>query len=106
MALTTYQELYEPLWEDLLSQAQQNSVRIRSIWMADSSNSGASGILNEQHLGNDRKSVSETSIIRLIETVASWHDHSRDLLHMINGFRDQMPQPIMGIGHSLGAGQL
>lgn len=33
-------------------------------------------------------------------------DHSRDLLHMINTFRDQMPQPIVGVGHSMGAGQL
>lgn len=37
---------------------------------------------------------------------ASWLDHSRDLLHIVNVFRDQMPQPIVGIGHSLGAGQL
>lgn len=37
---------------------------------------------------------------------ASWYDHSRDLIHMINHFRDLMPQPIMGVGHSLGATQL
>ena len=33
-------------------------------------------------------------------------DHSRDLLHMINHFREEMPQPIVGVGHSMGAGQL
>lgn len=25
---------------------------------------------------------------------------------MINKFRDEMPQPIVGVGHSMGAGQL
>lgn len=38
--------------------------------------------------------------------LASWIDHSRDLLHMINHFREEMPQPIVGVGHSMGAGQL
>lgn len=33
---------------------------------------------------------------------ASWHDHPRDLLHMVNHFRAQMPLPLAGIGHSLG----
>jgi isocitrate dehydrogenase kinase/phosphatase len=37
---------------------------------------------------------------------ASWLDHSRDLLYMINQFRHDMPQPIVGVGHSMGAGQL
>jgi hypothetical protein len=36
---------------------------------------------------------------------ASWIDHSRDVLHMINHFRDEMPRPLMGFGHSLGAVQ-
>lgn len=49
------QELYEPLWEDLVAQAKKNSVRIRAVWMADAANQGASGILNEQYLGNDRE---------------------------------------------------
>ncbi|KAF9893546.1 hypothetical protein FE257_010858 [Aspergillus nanangensis] len=83
-------ELYEPLWEDLLAEAEKKGVRIRSIWMADAANQGASGILNENHLGNDPSS----------------YDHSRDIIHMINCFRDQMPQPIMGMGHSLGAVQI
>ncbi|CAG8135270.1 unnamed protein product [Penicillium olsonii] len=83
-------ELYEPLWEELLARANTNGFRIRSIWIADSVNQGASGILNEKQLGSD----------------ISWSDLSRDLIHMANHFRDQMPQPIMGIGHSLGATQL
>ncbi|KAJ5736018.1 uncharacterized protein N7483_001143 [Penicillium malachiteum] len=83
-------ELYEPLWEDILSRSEQDGYRIRSIWIADVSNLGASSIQNEKVLGND----------------PSWLDHSRDLLHMINKFRDEMPQPIVGVGHSMGAGQL
>lgn len=38
--------------------------------------------------------------------LASWFDHPRDLLHMINTFRDRMPRPIIGVGHSMGACQL
>lgn len=37
---------------------------------------------------------------------ASWLDHSRDLLHFINLKRDEMPRPIVGIGHSFGGAQL
>lgn len=33
-------------------------------------------------------------------------DHSRDLLHMINHFRAEMPLPLIGIGHSFGGTQL
>ncbi|KAJ5092870.1 hypothetical protein N7456_008731 [Penicillium angulare] len=83
-------ELYEPLWEDLLARSEKDGLRIRSIWIADVSNLGASGVENESSLGND----------------PSWIDHSRDLLHMINHFREEMPQPIVGVGHSMGAGQL
>ncbi|KAJ5327315.1 hypothetical protein MYU51_017853 [Penicillium brevicompactum] len=83
-------ELYEPLWEELLARANTEGFRIRSIWIADCANQGASGILNENQLGDE----------------PSWADHSRDLIHMINHFGDQMPQPIIGMGHSLGATQL
>lgn len=55
------QELYEPLWENLLAQAKKNGVRIRAIWMADAANQGGSGILNEQYLGNDREYASYSS---------------------------------------------
>jgi hypothetical protein len=37
---------------------------------------------------------------------ASWFDHGRDLLAMVNHFRGQMIRPIVGIGHSMGASQL
>ncbi|KAI0204554.1 Alpha/beta hydrolase family-domain-containing protein [Astrocystis sublimbata] len=84
-------ELYEALWEDLLTQSQNakegTGFRIRSIWIADVSNQGSSGVLNETKLGDD----------------PCWHDHTRDLLHLTNVFRDQMPRPLIGIGHSFGA---
>ena len=32
----------------------------------------------------------------------SWDDHSRDLLHITNVFRREMPRPIVGLGHSMG----
>ncbi|TVY27358.1 Abhydrolase domain-containing protein mpaH [Lachnellula hyalina] len=80
-------ELYEPLWEDLHARSKANGFRIRSIWIADVAQQGVSGVLNEELLGND----------------PSWMDHGRDLLHMINTFRSQMPMPIVGMGHSFGA---
>ncbi|TVY86760.1 Abhydrolase domain-containing protein [Lachnellula willkommii] len=79
-------ELYEPVWEDLHARSKANGFRIRSIWIADVAHQGVSGILNEELLGND----------------PSWLDHSRDLLHMINMFRSEMPMPIVGMGHSFG----
>ncbi|RAH74722.1 alpha/beta hydrolase [Aspergillus aculeatinus CBS 121060] len=83
-------ELYEPLWEETLAKLEHQGVRIRSIWVADTASQAASGLLNRQILGND----------------PSWFDHSRDLLHLINTFKAEMPRPIIGVGHSLGAGQL
>ncbi|KAL4896064.1 toxin biosynthesis protein [Aspergillus ambiguus] len=83
-------ELYEPLWEEIYARSHKEGFRIRAIWIADIANQGASGIHNEKYIGND----------------PSWFDHTRDLVHMINHFREEMPQPIMGIGHSLGGAQL
>lgn len=37
---------------------------------------------------------------------ASWFDHPRDLLHFINMKRNEMPRPIVGIGHSMGGAHL
>ncbi|GAB7358939.1 hypothetical protein MBLNU230_g5015t1 [Neophaeotheca triangularis] len=85
-----WKELYEPLWHDLLSELQQQGVGVRSIWMADFSTQGASGVLNEPHLGHDTSS----------------EDHARDLLAMINKSRDSMPRPLFAIGHSFGTAQL
>ena len=48
------QEAYEPLWDDLLVSCRARGVHIRGIWMADISNQGASGVLNEQIQGDDR----------------------------------------------------
>ncbi|KAF2089009.1 hypothetical protein K490DRAFT_38616 [Saccharata proteae CBS 121410] len=83
-------ELYEPLWEEMLHRSAVSGVRIRSIWIADVAQQGASGVLNEGKLGND----------------PSWMDHPRDLLHMINTFRAQMPMPLVGVGHSMGGNNL
>ncbi|KAH6860903.1 Alpha/beta hydrolase family-domain-containing protein [Alternaria rosae] len=83
-------ELYEPLWDELLGRCQQHGFGIRGIWIADVVHQGLSSVLNEDKLGND----------------PSWLDHSRDLLHMVNIFRDQMPRPIIGVGHSMGGCQL
>lgn len=37
---------------------------------------------------------------------ASWWDHPRDLLHLINVKRKEMPRPIVGVGHSMGGAHL
>ena len=48
-------ELYEPLWDELYHYGKATGAfRIRNIWFADSSNQGASGVINEGQLGNDR----------------------------------------------------
>ncbi|KAJ5169511.1 uncharacterized protein N7500_002294 [Penicillium coprophilum] len=83
-------ELYEPLWEEIHARSKQNGIRIRGIWMADVAHEGQSGVINEESLGND----------------PSWFDHPRDLLHLVNVKRAEMPRPIVGIGHSLGGAQL
>ncbi|KAI1337002.1 prolyl aminopeptidase-like protein [Xylariaceae sp. FL0016] len=83
-------ELYEALWTELHSVARSHGFRIRSIWIADVSNQGRSGVLNEELLGHD----------------TCWHDHARDLLHMVNIFRDDMPRPLVGVGHSFGGNVL
>jgi len=83
-------ELYEPLWDDIHARMKKHNFRIRSIWIADVAQQGCSGVLNEELLGND----------------PCWHDHPRDLLHMINLKRDEMPRPLIGIGHSMGGNNL
>jgi len=83
-------ELYEPLWDDLHARSKQQGFRIRGIWIADVAQQGQSSVLNEQLLGND----------------PNWNDHPRDLLHLINLKRDQMPRPLIGIGHSMGGNHL
>jgi len=48
------QELYEPLWDEILHRSNQNGFMIRGIWIADVVHQGQSGVLNEGKLGNDR----------------------------------------------------
>ncbi|KAE8153366.1 alpha/beta-hydrolase [Aspergillus avenaceus] len=79
-------ELYEPLWDDLHEELRKKGRRIRSIWIADVVNQGRSGVLNEMILGDD----------------PSLFDHARDLLFLVNQYQDEIPQPIVGIGHSMG----
>ena len=55
LKLVIAQETYEPLWEDLVKAC--SPVKIRAIWIADSSNQGASGVLNENIQGDDRESI-------------------------------------------------
>lgn len=83
-------ELYEPLWDELIQRGEKYGFKIRGIWIADVVNQGWSSVLNEDKLGDD----------------PSWLDHSRDLLHMVNVFRAQIPRPIIGVGHSMGGCQL
>lgn len=51
-------ELYEPLWDEVLKRAEAAGFSIRAIWIADVAQQGASGVLNEGKLGNDRTSLS------------------------------------------------
>jgi hypothetical protein len=52
-------ELYEPLWSSMFERAEKNPPghRIRSIFIADVSNQGQSGVINEQKLGNERRCI-------------------------------------------------
>ncbi|KAL4898168.1 Alpha/beta hydrolase family-domain-containing protein [Aspergillus ambiguus] len=79
-------ELYEPIWHELHGRAKNQGFRIRSIWAADLAQQGQSGLINAGRLGLDSNAF----------------DHSRDLLHLINIKREEMPRPIVGIGHSVG----
>ena len=47
-------ELYEPLWDELLSRCSSVGFGIRGIWIADVVHQGWSSVLNEDKLGNDR----------------------------------------------------
>lgn len=85
-AMSFPKELYEPLWEDILLSGARHGLRIRSIWIADCSNQGSSGVINEAVQGDE----------------PSFFDYPRDMLHMINTFRHEFPQPIVGVGHSMG----
>ncbi|RDW73169.1 hypothetical protein BP6252_07076 [Coleophoma cylindrospora] len=40
-------ELYEPFWEEIVLGLERKGRRVRSIWIADVSNQGASGLIND-----------------------------------------------------------
>ncbi|KAK3725116.1 hypothetical protein LTR37_000627 [Vermiconidia calcicola] len=90
MIVVIVKELYEPLWDELYQKLKAKNIHINSIWIADVAHQGASGVLNEEKVGND----------------PSWADHPRDLFLMINHFRTHMKRPLIGIGHSMGGNNL
>ena len=66
--LTTSQELYEPLWDDLQQRSMNGKgFRIRGIWVADMSNQGESGVLNEENTGNERTLYRSSQLRRVID---------------------------------------
>ncbi|ETI19865.1 hypothetical protein G647_08879 [Cladophialophora carrionii CBS 160.54] len=83
-------ELYEPMFDDLYEELKALGRSIRAIWIADLAHQGQSYVLNEKALGND----------------PNWWDGARDLLFLMNQKQDEMPQPLIGIGHSMGGSQL
>lgn len=87
--MTYTKEVYEPVWDDLVANLPEG-LRIRGIWMVDVAQQGSSYVLNEHKLADG----------------VSWDDHPRDVLHVINIFREHMVPPLMGIGHSMGGAQL
>ncbi|KAL6718019.1 hypothetical protein ACLMJK_004104 [Lecanora helva] len=48
-------ELYEPFWDELYEALKVRGQPIRSIWIADVASQGQSGVMNEEKLGNDRR---------------------------------------------------
>lgn len=75
--------------------------------MADVAWQGESSVLNEDTLGNDRMRPVQNYPPRDPNHVtASWFDHPRDLLHLVNVKRAEMPRPIVGVGHSMGGAHL
>lgn len=48
-------ELYEPLWEDMVQHLKSMGISVRAIWAADFASQGASYILNEDKIGDERK---------------------------------------------------
>ena len=83
-------ELYESLFAEVFARARNAGVTVASVWIADMFNCGQSAVLNKDNLGCD----------------PAWFDHARDLFTVITHFRDQMTQPIYGLGHSMGCNQL
>jgi hypothetical protein len=92
-------ELYEPFFDALLEKSGREGFRIRGIWAPDFVGQGASGVRNEEKLG-------DTGIpsFRVQANIVDWLDNSRDLLKMFSLF--DIPQPVIGMGHSMGGAQM
>ncbi len=92
-------ELHEPVWDELYHfTLAGSSFKIRAIWIADFVNQGASAMLNEGKLGIERQSWTLCPCLMKLTVVtpASWFDFARDYLGMVNHFRAEMPQPLIG----------
>jgi hypothetical protein len=48
----------------LYQKLKAKDIKIRNIWIADVAHQGASGVLNERNLGNDRESATETATLK------------------------------------------
>ena len=46
------QELYEPFFDAILERSERAGLRVRAIWAPDVWNQGASGVRNEENLGD------------------------------------------------------
>jgi hypothetical protein len=62
--LTFFKELYEPFLDELFILLKCSGVGIKSVWALDAAHQGASGILNEEVLGDD----------------PCWNDYPRDVV--------------------------
>jgi hypothetical protein len=83
-----------------VERSERSGFRIRAIWAPEISNQGASGMLNEQKLGDMGIDLSYCS---RIDEIVDWLDNSRDLIKMFTVF--EIPQPVIGMGHSMGGTQ-
>lgn len=50
------------MWDQILSLSDKNGFRIRGIWIADMASQGASGVLNEYDVGDDRTTPPPTNL--------------------------------------------
>lgn len=84
-------EIYEPLWDRMHEAAATEGITICNIWMADVAYQGESGMLNKHEDYDDEMSLT---------------DHSRHLLAMIDHFKADTNEPLIGLGHSMGGIQI
>lgn len=72
--------------DDLNTQLEARGLRIHTIFAPDAPHQGASGLVNDELLGDG----------------PCWHDLGRDILQLVNHFSAHLTHPIIGIGHSYG----